>query len=67
MNIRQYLNVHKMTQADFASLIKVTPAYVSMLLRKENPYWPGREVMQNIVDVTNGEVTADDLLWLEGE
>lgn len=49
-----------MSKRRFATLIGVTPSYVSQLT-SDDPPWPGRELSQRIGIVTEGAVTPNDL------
>lgn len=49
-----------MSKTAFASLIGVTPGYVSQLC-SDSPPWPGREVARRIAEVTDGAVTPNQL------
>jgi hypothetical protein len=60
MELSQYLEKNKLTQAEFARRLGVAPSYVSMLLAKT--FWPGRGLMRAIIKETNGQVTPNDLI-----
>ena len=49
-----------MTKVEFAKKLGVTPSYVSQLCQLDYP-WVARDKALLIADITNGEVTPNDL------
>lgn len=60
MTLTEYLAKENTRQAEFASRIKMSPAYVSMICSGQ--VWPSREVVARIAKETGGKVTANDFM-----
>ena len=63
MTLPEWLIAHDVRRAEFARRIGKSRAYVGELC--DGRYWPSREVLERIVDVTESEVTPNDFLYLE--
>jgi transcriptional regulator with XRE-family HTH domain len=62
MNLLDWRKARKMTQGEFAEMIRRSTPTVSRI--EAGMQWPDRETMQAIVEATDGAVTANDLLGL---
>lgn len=60
MTLEQYLSEHKLTQQEFAEQIGITQSRVSRILSGSRGM-PDR-LLQRIYEVTNGDVTPNDLI-----
>lgn len=59
MKLREYLNKNQITQQEFANSVGVARPFITLILSgKKNP---SPHLMKIIEDVTNGEVTMQDL------
>ena len=59
MRLKDYLKKNKITQAKFASLLNITPAYMSLIVRGLNN--PSFKLALKIEKITLGQVTTVDL------
>jgi len=53
-----------LTLRRFASAVGCTPSYISQLARETGAPWPSRPIAVRIAQVTQGEVTPNDLAGL---
>jgi len=60
--LRAWLKQNKIPQKEFLEEIRVSRAYLTLLL-SSHPPWPSRTIMRRIVKATHGKVTAD--IWLK--
>jgi transcriptional regulator with XRE-family HTH domain len=60
MTLREYLKVHQLSQAAFASAVGCPQQLVNYWLRGRNK--PGHRNMVRISEVTNGAVTWNDFM-----
>ena len=60
MKLSDYLDQQSISRSDFAARIGKHPSYVTMICQGQ--FWPGRDVMREIIDATGGLVTANDFL-----
>jgi len=61
MDLREYIFKKNLTQKAFADSIDYNPIYFREIYHKRKK--PGKKLIRNIVRVTNGEVTEQDLKW----
>lgn len=59
MKLDRWLKVNDISQADFARAIGMDPASVSRVVTGRQ--WPSAEMMIQIVERTEGKVTANDV------
>lgn len=64
MKLREYLEKNRIFQAEFAKKIGVTQGIISYYVNGRT--MPTRKNMQRIIEVTGGEVTADDFYTFAG-
>jgi transcriptional regulator with XRE-family HTH domain len=62
MTLTEYLSAHKLSPADFAGRMGKPVSTVTRLLNGERK--PGSELLQAILDATNGEVLPNDFFNL---
>ena len=60
MKLADYLEKHDISRTDFAAKIGKQPSYITMVCQGQ--FWPGRDVMERIVEITGGKVTPNDFL-----
>jgi 3,4-dihydroxy 2-butanone 4-phosphate synthase/GTP cyclohydrolase II len=60
MRLEDYLQRRGMTNAEFAKIVQLSEATVSLLIRGE--IWMSRATAQKILKATRGEVTPNDFL-----
>lgn len=60
MDLREYLFRQRISVTDFAKLIGCSRAYISKIVNDQ--IRPGKRLAKDIELITNGEVTAEELL-----
>ena len=60
MKLADYLSQNDIKRFKFAELIGVSQSYVTQLC--QGHVWPGREIVQRIMDATDGMVRANDFV-----
>ena len=58
MELKRWLRLNRMTQAQFAELLGVSPSTVGLWINRR--YAPRRKTMAAIISVTQGKVRATD-------
>ena len=66
MKLARWLNSLKVSRADFARRIGVSPGAVTLMCREEGA-WVSRETAERVVIETHGAVTPNDFLGLKSE
>ena len=61
MKLADWIAREKLSRADVAKRLAVSPPYVTMLCGDE-PNWPGRDLMVRIRSLTGDEVTESDFM-----
>lgn len=61
MNLREYLFRMRITQVDFAKKLGISRGHLGQIIAGTKH--PSRKLAKNIEDITNGQVTAVELLF----
>lgn len=61
MNLKDYINKHKITHTEFGKIIKRSQGYVTLLVNRKKR--PSPDLAFEIERLTNGEVTLRELLY----
>lgn len=63
MKLKDWLQLRKMKQVDFAKLAKLSPPVVNRIVHQDHPDVEAKTI-RAIFDATGGEVTANDILGI---
>lgn len=63
MNLREYLFRKRLTQVDFAKKLEISRGHLSQIMKQTKH--PSRKLAKAIEDLTEGKVTAIELLFPE--
>ena len=66
MKLAQWLSRFKVSRADFARRIGVSPGAITLMCREEGA-WVSRETAERVVIETHGAVTPNDFLGLNSD
>jgi len=63
MDLREYLFRKRITNKDFAKLVRYDHSYIGEIINGKKK--PGKKLARLIEEATNGEVTVDELMSLK--
>lgn len=59
-SLAEWLLEKDIKRYEFADMIEMSPSYVTQLC--DGTIWPGRDVVEKIIKVTKGAITADSFI-----
>ena len=60
MKLSDWLKENGVLRKDFAARIDVSPSYITAMC--DGSVWPGRGVLESVVEATDGKVQPNDFL-----